>query len=95
MSKISQEAARNISRKIVQKIQDQITATEKQIQEYIRPLYEATIPVEIMKMYKKHPKYMRGCSSVYISGPGLERTYTSIGEPLPSYVVRHLSYNKE
>jgi DNA repair exonuclease SbcCD ATPase subunit len=85
MARISQQAAYDISKKIVQKIQNQITSTEKEIEAIIRQIYEATIPAEISKAFKKHKDWMRSTSVVYVRGAGLSSNprYTALQVKLP------------
>lgn len=85
MGKISQSLAESISRKVVQKIGDEMVKVEKQIEDIVKPLYIATIPVDVMKAFKKNPEWFKKENYVYISGPGINNYYRSVnlGEHYP------------
>lgn len=97
MGKISQSDASIAAKKIVEPIWKKSTEIETELREYITELWEKTIPVDIMKLFKKNPEYIKTTSSVKIAGAGLTkyRSVSLIGS-LPSskgeyYVTLQLS----
>ncbi len=78
MSRISKAVAEQIAEKLVEKIKKEIKAVETQIEDLVIPIYEATIPPEVAKVYKKHPKWFRETYSEYVRGEGINNNYRNV-----------------
>ena len=86
MSRITMAIAEQVASKIVEPIDKKIVETEKQIGQKAYDLILSGIPVEIMKVYKKHPEWMRSGHRVRITGTGIgdgDAIYVDMPENLP------------
>lgn len=85
MSRISQVSAEEVTNKLVAKIQKEIDAKYNELKEYITPIYEATIPKEVMRQWDRGKMWLRPTESVYLIGMGLTDKYRarSLSKSLP------------
>lgn len=77
MGKISAANAQEVARKCVEPINKKIQEVNKEIKELLTGYYRETVPVEVMKFWKKSPEWFYTASSVYVQGIGLVGNYNS------------------
>lgn len=71
MGKISQEEAREMSLKIVEPINKKIQEVDKEIKELLTGYYQATVPQEVMKFWKKYPEWVISVTGIRLRGQGI------------------------
>jgi hypothetical protein len=72
MSRITKTLAHQVALKLAAPILNRAEKLEKELEDLITPLYEATLPKEVLSAFKKYPKYFNNYSYVRVSGPGLK-----------------------
>lgn len=76
MSRITKTLAGQVASKLAAPIWDKAEKLEKDLMELITPLYEATLPKEVLSTFKKYPKYFNTSGYVRVIGTGLENYKT-------------------
>lgn len=71
MSRITKTLASQVAAKLAAPIWNRAENLEKDLMALITPLYEATLPKDILNTFKKYPKYFNVSGHIRISGPGL------------------------
>jgi len=75
MARITKTEADKVSAKLVEKIDKEIAKATEELKEYITEIYKATIPPDVMKLWKKEKLWIEDANYVYISGPGISERY--------------------
>lgn len=84
MGKISMEEARKISLKIVEPIDKKIKEVNAEIKMLLTGYYQAIIPPDVMKIWKKYSEYMNRITSIYPKGQGISGSNSEFIESLPT-----------
>lgn len=75
MGKISQANANSAATKVVEPINKKIQKVNKEIKEFVTECQRLTVPLEMMKMWKKFPAYINSGTNVYVKGICITNKY--------------------
>lgn len=70
MSKVSKADAKTISYKICEGLNKKITKLKEERSAVVTKMYVEGIPVDVMKLWKKHSEYIQATNNIQINGNG-------------------------
>jgi hypothetical protein len=84
MGQLSKQVIEQIALKMTEKSKKFVDACEKELKEVVTEVYAATIPAEVMKVFKTHCEYVETTQSLYVDGNGFNREDFTMTKQLPS-----------
>ncbi len=84
MSRISQQVAGQISRKLIEKKRTAQSEALKEYREYCTGIAESRVPKEVMTFFKKHSEYVKTTNSIRVDGKGIVTMDVTLTKAIPS-----------